>query len=255
VRRQGPGQRARLLTIARNKALTCGYSGALGGTRTPNLLIRRFLYRHPAPFKSVRDLGLVSPGCPGGSGTSEGCSSPWLPAWLPGADPQAGHIPRCHGSYECYAPSPVAAACRWLLLLLSTRHRLSSSKPVRTLQGMARVRSGQAPAWPLSSVRSVRRGSRIKRDFACTCARHVLPVLGAVTVTLDAGGAGTYTQRAIPGSEPSQDFCIFRPHANRDYHAGHGHLLSGARDAPAYLALRRPAAAAPIASAAAAVWR
>ena len=37
-----------------------------------------------------------------------------------------------------------------------------------TLQGMARVRSGQAPAWPLVSDRSVRSGSRVKRDFACT---------------------------------------------------------------------------------------
>ena len=47
------------------------------------------------------------------------------------------------------------------------------------LQGMARVRSGQAPAWPLSSDRSVRRGYGIKRDFACTVTRHFLPVLVA----------------------------------------------------------------------------
>jgi hypothetical protein len=46
----------------------------------------------------------------------------------------------------------------------------------RTLQGMARVRSGQAPAWPLSSGRSVRRGSRVQRDFACTFTRHFSPV-------------------------------------------------------------------------------
>lgn len=36
-------------------------------------------------IRSVRDLGLVSPGCPGGSGSCEGCSSVWLPAWLPPA--------------------------------------------------------------------------------------------------------------------------------------------------------------------------
>ena len=36
---------------------------------------------------------------------------------------------------------------------------------------------------------------------------------------------------------------------------GHGHLLSGACDAPAYLVLRRPAAAAPMTNATAAVWR
>jgi hypothetical protein len=47
----------------------------------------------------------------------------------------------------------------------------------RTLQGMARVRSGQAPAWPLSSDRSVRRGSGVKRDFACTFTRHFSPVV------------------------------------------------------------------------------
>ena len=43
----------------------------------------------------------------------------------------------------------------------------------RTLQGMARVRSGQAPAWPLVSDRSVRRGSRVKRDFACAFTSHL----------------------------------------------------------------------------------
>ena len=42
----------------------------------------------------------------------------------------------------------------------------------RTLQGMARVRSGQAPARPLVADRSVRRGSGVKRDFACTFTRH-----------------------------------------------------------------------------------
>jgi hypothetical protein len=46
----------------------------------PNLQIRRFLYRRPAPFRTVHDLGLVSSGCPGGSGAPEGCSSAWLAA-------------------------------------------------------------------------------------------------------------------------------------------------------------------------------
>jgi hypothetical protein len=40
VRRQALGRKARLLAIPGNKALTCGYIGALGGTRTPSLLIR-----------------------------------------------------------------------------------------------------------------------------------------------------------------------------------------------------------------------
>ena len=35
------------------------------------------------PFRSVRYLGLVSSGCPGGSGSSEGCSSAWFPVARP----------------------------------------------------------------------------------------------------------------------------------------------------------------------------
>ena len=99
---------------------------------------------------------------------------------------QAGHIPSCYRSCECSELSPVAAACRWSLLLLSgllsTRRRPPSGKPTRTLQGMARARSGQAPAWPLVSDRSVRRGSRVKRDFAWTFTRHFSPVLVALRV-------------------------------------------------------------------------
>ena len=81
---------------------------------------------------------------------------------------------------------------------------MEAAHDARTVQGMARVRSGQAPAWPLVSDRSVRRGSGIKRDFACTLTRYFLSVLVVLrgTVTLEAGGAGTYTQRAILGSEP-----------------------------------------------------
>jgi hypothetical protein len=48
-----------------------------------------------------------------------------------------------------------------------------------------------------------------------TCARRP-----AVTVTLEAGGADTDTQRAIPGSEPSQGSCTFRLHADRPISPG-----------------------------------
>jgi hypothetical protein len=44
------------------------------------------------------------------------------------------------------------------------------------IRGMARARSGQAPAWPLASDRSVRRGSRVKRDFACTLTSYFSPI-------------------------------------------------------------------------------
>ena len=53
----------------------------------------------------------------------------------------------------------------------------SSAVTARTLQGMARVRSGQAPAWPLVSGRSVRSGSGVKREFAC-------PLTGALPLEL-----------------------------------------------------------------------
>ena len=100
------------------------------------------------------------------------CPAAWQQCWQqsrrPGADPRpsanAGHIPSWRGFCERYPLSPVAAGCRWSLLLLSpllsTRRSPSGGKPTRTLQGMARVRSGQAPAWLLVSVRSVRRGLR-----------------------------------------------------------------------------------------------
>ena len=133
---------------------------------------------------------------------------------------QAGNIPSCCGSCKCSALSAVAAARRWLLLLLSPSlsalRRPSGSKPTGTLQGMARVRSGQAPAWPLVSGRSVRRGSGVKRDFACTFTRHFLPYARcpAVTVTLDAGGGDTYTQRAIPGPKPRQEPYTFHAPKN-----------------------------------------
>jgi hypothetical protein len=60
--------------------------GALGGTRTPNLLTRRFQCGHPDPFRSVRDLGLAAARCSYSSGELQGRSSPWLPEWLPADD-------------------------------------------------------------------------------------------------------------------------------------------------------------------------
>ena len=63
------------------------------GALNPNLLIRRYLCGRPDPFRSVRDLGLVSPGCPARSGSSEGCcSSVWLPAWLPLPSPPRARL-------------------------------------------------------------------------------------------------------------------------------------------------------------------
>jgi hypothetical protein len=81
VSNRGLAERARpLLPLARSERL-----------ETRNLLIRRFLCGRPVPFRSVRDLGLVSAGCPGWSVRSEGCSSVWLPAWLPAASEAMAH--------------------------------------------------------------------------------------------------------------------------------------------------------------------
>jgi hypothetical protein len=66
----------------------------IGRTRTSNLLIRSSMCGHPDPFRSVRDLGLVSLGCPRGSGASRGCSSVWLPSVAPKAEP-AARLTRC----------------------------------------------------------------------------------------------------------------------------------------------------------------
>ena len=89
----------------------------------------------------------------------------------------------------------------------------------RAVQGMARVRSGQAPAWPLSSDRSVRRGSRVKRDFACTFARHFPPVLVALRSQSRLRLEGR--TRTLSGPSPeigmARALCAF---------ASHGMLLS-----------------------------
>ncbi len=50
----------------------------------------------------------------------------------------------------------------------------------RTLQGVARVRSGQALAWPLSSGRSARRGSGVKRRLRVYVHPSFSPVLVAL---------------------------------------------------------------------------
>jgi hypothetical protein len=57
--------------------------------------------------------------------------------------------------------SPVAEIIPCIFRIMNT-----SAATARSMQGMARGPSGQAPAWPLVSDRSVRRGSRVKRDFA-----------------------------------------------------------------------------------------
>ncbi len=147
--------------------------GALGGTRTPNLLIRSSMCGHPDRFRSVRDLGLVPVRCSWPSGIPEGRSPRWLPAWLPVAEDlahrfaccgpsafQAGHIPCWHGSSESYALSPVAAACRWLLVLLSPL----LSAAIRLAGGLTRItNAGGAFDIPIAA--------KARRDMVCCSVR------------------------------------------------------------------------------------
>ncbi len=89
VRQKAPRKRQRTLPIPASKVLTCDFSGALGGTRTPNLLIRRsgqVVQGRPSPVVGWADITELSRcvGC---------CSAAWLQSWLQsrrnGADPPA----------------------------------------------------------------------------------------------------------------------------------------------------------------------
>ena len=61
----------------------------------------------------------------------------------------------------------------------------------RTLQGMARVWSGQAPAWPLVSGRRRHRGSAVNGGRS--------PFPEETRSAIDGGGVPPHTERAIPG--------------------------------------------------------
>jgi hypothetical protein len=81
----------------------------------------------------------------------------------------------------------------------------SRNRPHRAGDGPRPVRAGSGLA--LSSDRSVRRGLRDQARLRVYV--HQAPSIcgrcPAGTVALEAGGAGTYTKRAIPGPEPSWD--------------------------------------------------
>ncbi len=101
--------------------------------------------------------------------------------------------------HPAYIPRPAIAP-------LNSR---SCPETARTVQGMARVRSGQAAAWPLVSDRSVRRGSGVKRDFACTFIRRFSPVL----VALRSQSRLMLEGRARTPRGPSPDLSPARTHA------------------------------------------
>jgi hypothetical protein len=125
--------------------------GALGGTRTPNLLIRRSGHIvQDRPLRSLRWADI-----PQLSAWDAPCPAAWQQCWLQsrrhGADPrpsafQAGHIPSWRGSCERYPLSPVAAGSRWLLLLLS-----------RLLSAAVRGNDNASAPWSWSPSSALRR--------------------------------------------------------------------------------------------------
>ena len=113
------------------------------------------------------------------------------------ARPGNREVDRSGGSHS---HSALATAAPWSSSSLRDRPHAAGDGP-------RPVRAGSGPApWSLTGVPA--EVSRIKHDFACTFAAPSTCVrCPAATVMLDAGGAGTYTQRAIPGSEPRLGSC------------------------------------------------
>ena len=134
----------------------------------------------------------------------------WLQSWPEGADPRPFAFrpnisPVGGGSRRALCAgrrSPLLAVGRLLLLSRSpsTRRKPSAAIGPAAMQGMARVRSGQAPAWPLVSGRSVRSGSRVKRDFACTLTGALPPALVALRAQSRLGLEGR--TRTLSGPSP-----------------------------------------------------
>ena len=96
--------------------------------------------------------------------------------------------------------------------------QLGAGRPVACrpalCRGMARSRSGQAPAWPLVSD-----GVPVETPGSSMTSRDVDQALSACArcpagiVILEAGGADTDTQQAIPGSKPFRTSGLTRtPH-------------------------------------------
>jgi hypothetical protein len=63
---------------------------------------------------------------------------------------------------------------------------------------MARVRAGQAPAWPLSSHRSVRRGSRVKRGNEALYRRYTAFLCCDLAALSPAAAARLYISSVLP---------------------------------------------------------
>jgi hypothetical protein len=173
--------------------------GALGGTRTPNLLIRRS--GHIVQNRPLRSVCWAD--IPALSAQDRRCPAAWQQYWLQSLRSrywsrpsvfQAGHIPSWRGSCECYALSLVAADCRWLLLLsplLSTRRRPSVSKRPASCRG-----------WPASAPGRLLPGPWFLAGGGAEAPRSRVAERSFPKETrsaLDGGGVPPHPERAIPG--------------------------------------------------------
>jgi hypothetical protein len=196
-----------------NRLISAGveFNPAIPCVTVPDRLIRRFLCGRPDPFRTVRDLGQ-------------------LPARL------SREVRRIARSFVRVAPSVAPKKARSRLrspavrssefvrpvCLDSIAHRMGrrdhsayipdhetardrlhgagdGPRPVRAGSGLALGFWPECPQRPPASSVT----SRVRSAGTFCCAR-----CPRVTVTLDAGGADTYTPRAIPGSEPRQDLHV-----------------------------------------------
>ncbi len=199
------GQMTTKTSRTRNDQRVClGNRSALGGTRTPNLLIRRFPRGCPGSFRTVRSLRLVSPGCPAESGVSEGCSSVWLPAWLPLPAPRSCRGGRSTGAWSGWSVLATVRKPRcWMRSgWCSVRTTTSSScdvvfftraaeSPEVSPAWPAALRSGTAPAWPASPFPSAVTFRARSRPLSCKA--KTAPVQGSWRVVT----------RNLPGQERS----------------------------------------------------
>ena len=93
------------------------------------------------------------------------------------------------------------------------RAQQHDAQAARTCRGWPASGPGRLPPGPcpLTGVPAEAPGSSVTSRVRSPGTFHLCS-LSSVTVTLEAGGADTHTQRAISGSEPSQDSCTFRRH-------------------------------------------
>jgi len=145
-----------------------------------SLLIRSYLYRRPDPFRTARDLGLVSPGCPGGSGSSQGCSS----AWLPAARSRARLM-----VFKSIRGSRATTAVTWLFSSRGWARQARSSRVYPALGPLVAAVLSPLSAW------SARSGSYAYPDGYACCSGQLDGMAAAGAVIPDEGGTTVRAER------------------------------------------------------------